>query len=91
MNGIEADQRSMRFSGAGYWRCLLIWAFRYAVLCGEGCNCSHAKTPVWNFSDDHICAADCVLLHDARIITVSPRADRELRDHEYRLVVDKKR
>lgn len=42
----------------------------------------HAQTSGWNFSDDHVGAADCVLLHDARIVTFTPGAGRQLRDHE---------
>ncbi len=48
---------------------------------------NHAQITVWNFGDDHVGAADRVLLHDARIITFTPRTGRELRNHECRLVV----
>lgn len=41
-----------------------------------------AQTSAWNLSDDHVGAADCVLLYDARIVTFTPGAGRQLRDHE---------
>ena len=48
---------------------------------------THAQTTVWNFSDDHVGAADFVLLHGARIVTPTPHSGRKLRHHECRLVI----
>jgi hypothetical protein len=56
----------------------------------EGRNHSDAKSAIQNFRGDHVGAAVCVVLHDARIVTGSPRTPGELRDYEYRLVVDQR-
>ena len=53
------------------------------LLVAKGLIQSHAKSRFWNFSDAHVAGADCVLLHNARAVTLSSGAETELRNDEY--------
>lgn len=80
----------MHCSGCGYSLCLVIWVSQYALIRGKGCNSIDAEIWFHNFSDAHVGGANCVVLHNARVVAASPGAPGELRNDEYRLVGDPK-